>query len=138
MIDAGWGRIINVSSAASLSQPGPVNSAYATSKAALNQFTRHLAAELRSTGVTANVIHPGDVKTAMWASIRTGADALGVEAQGYRAWVNMVERTGGDDPEKAADLIASIVTDEDGVHNGRFLWIKDGIQKPVPSWIGDD
>ena len=27
----------------------------------LNQFTRHLAAELEATGVTANVIHPGDV-----------------------------------------------------------------------------
>ena len=39
----------------------------ATSKVAQNHFTRHLAAELEGTGVTANVIHPGDVKTEMWA-----------------------------------------------------------------------
>ena len=74
MVDAGWGRIVNLSSAASLHTPGPMNSAYGTAKVALNQFTRHLAAELEGTGVTANVIHPGDVKTAMWADIRDKKD----------------------------------------------------------------
>ncbi len=49
MIDGGWGRIVNLSSAASLHTPGPLNSAYATAKVALNQFTRHLAAELEAT-----------------------------------------------------------------------------------------
>jgi NAD(P)-dependent dehydrogenase (short-subunit alcohol dehydrogenase family) len=58
MIERGWGRIVNFSSAASLHPPGPLNSAYGTSKVALNQFTRHLAAELSGSGVTANVIHP--------------------------------------------------------------------------------
>ena len=70
MLEAGWGRIVNVTSAASLHPPGPLNSAYGTAKAALNQFTRHLAAEIAGSGVTANVIHPGDVKTDMWADIR--------------------------------------------------------------------
>ena len=70
MLDAGWGRIVNITSAASLHPPGPLNSAYGTAKVALNQFTRHLAAEIAGTGVTANVIHPGDVKTAMWADIQ--------------------------------------------------------------------
>jgi NAD(P)-dependent dehydrogenase (short-subunit alcohol dehydrogenase family) len=73
MVDAGWGRIVNVSSAAALAPPGPLNSAYATSKVALNQLTRQLAAELVGTGVTANVIHPGEVKTEMWADIRDKA-----------------------------------------------------------------
>ena len=35
MIDAGWGRIVNVTSAASLHPPGALNSAYATAKVAL-------------------------------------------------------------------------------------------------------
>lgn len=129
MLDAGWGRIVSLSSAASLHTPGRMNSAYGTAKVALNQFTRHLAAELEGTGVTANVIHPGDVKTAMWADIR---DKMGtVSESGYDNWVAWVEKTGGDPPEKAAQLVVDII--ESNV-NGRFLWIDDPLQTPIPSW----
>jgi NAD(P)-dependent dehydrogenase (short-subunit alcohol dehydrogenase family) len=134
MIGAKWGRIINFTSAASLHPPGPLNSAYATSKTALNQFTRHLAAELEGTGVSANVLHPGDVKTEMWASIRTDADKMGPEAEPYRKWVRWVEETGGDDPEKAAQTVLGLLSDEAASINGQFLWIKDGLQAPIPSW----
>lgn len=134
MIIGGWGRIINVTSAAALHEPGPINSAYGTSKAALNQFTRHLAAEIEGTGVTANVMHPGDVKTDMWATIRDEADALGPEATRYQQWARWVEETGGDDPEKAADLIVDLLSEDAASVNGRFLWIKDGLQPPIPSW----
>ena len=79
MIDAGWGRIINVSSAASLGTPGPLTSAYATSKVAQNHFTRHLAAELVGTGVTANVIHPG-VPRFPFALLRSGFFATALSA----------------------------------------------------------
>ena len=55
-------------------------------------------AEIEGTGVTANVIHPGDVKTAMWEDIR---DKMGtVSERGYHDWVAWVEQTGGDPPEK--------------------------------------
>jgi NAD(P)-dependent dehydrogenase (short-subunit alcohol dehydrogenase family) len=134
MIEAGWGRIVNVTSAAALHPPGPLNSAYGTSKVALNQFTRHLAAELINTGVTANVIHPGDVKTDMWAAIRDGANLLGAEADGYRAWVQRVDETGGDPPGKAADLILKLMGEESAEVSGRFLWIEDGLQAPIASW----
>lgn len=134
MIDGGWGRIISFTSAASLHHPGPLNSAYATSKVALNQFTRHLAAELEGTGVTANVIHPGDVKTEMWAAIRDEANALDAEAEPYRQWVRWVEETGGDDPEKAADVVLGLTGSAASGVNGQFLWIKDGLQAPIPSW----
>ena len=100
----GWGRIVNVTSAAALHPPGPLNSAYGTSKVALNQFTRHLAAELAGTGVTANVFHPGDVKTEIWADIRDQVAALGSDGRRLRAaGSTWVEETGGDPPEKAAD-----------------------------------
>ena len=85
MVDAGWGRIVNITSAASLHPPGPMNSAYGTAKVALNQFTRHLAAELAGTGVTANVLHPGDVKTDMWADIRDRVDRRRSGGRGLRA-----------------------------------------------------
>jgi NAD(P)-dependent dehydrogenase (short-subunit alcohol dehydrogenase family) len=131
MIDAGWGRIVNLSSAASLHPPGPTNSAYATAKVALNQFTRHLAAELANTGVTANVIHPGDVKTAMWAEIRDKTGAAHAEETAYSNWVSWVEETGGDPPEKAGKLVIDIIESD---VNGRFLWIDDPLQTPIPSW----
>ncbi|MDG2063395.1 MAG: SDR family NAD(P)-dependent oxidoreductase [SAR324 cluster bacterium] len=133
MIESGWGRIINVSSAASLHIPGPLNSAYATSKVALNQLTRHLAAEITNTGVTANVIHPGDVKTNMWKTIRSEISNLGPEADDYRNWVSWVNETGGDPPAKAADLIIKLVEEGEKI-NGRFLWIQDGLQDPIESW----
>ena len=134
MIGRGWGRIVSFSSAAALHPPGPINSAYGTSKAALNQFTRHLAAELAGTGVTANVIHPGDVKTEMWADIRDQAAVLGPEAEGYRQWVRWVEETGGDDPRKAAQLVLRLCGEDSAGINGQFLWIEGGLQAPVPSW----
>ena len=134
MIEKGWGRIINVTSAAALHEPGPINSAYGTSKAALNQFTRHLAAEVEGRGVTVNVIHPGDVKTDMWADIRDKVTDLGPIARRYIDWVHWVDETGGDDPRKASDLIEALLAKSADSINGRFLWIKDGLQAPIPSW----
>lgn len=134
MIEQGWGRIINVSSAAALHTPGPTNSAYGTSKAALNHFTRHLAAELAGTGVTANVIHPGEVKTEMWADIRDQAEQLGPEAAGYRRWAQWVGETGGDPPEKSVDLVFKLLGDAAATINGQFLWIEGGLQSPISSW----
>lgn len=135
MLKNGWGRIVNVSSAAAFHTPGPLNSAYATSKVALNQFTRHLATELAGTGVTANAIHPGEVKTEMWADIRDQAKSLGPEADGYRKWVDWVGQTGGDDPQKAADLVLKLTSrDSSPDVNGQFLWIENGLQTPIKTW----
>ena len=135
MIEAGWGRVINVSSAATLHPPGILNSAYGTSKAGLNQFTRHLAAELDGSGVTANVIHPGDLKTDMWADIKAQVEALGAIADPYAQWVDWVATTGGDPVEKAAELVLEIVASD---VNGRFLWIEDPLQAEIPSWDGGE
>ena len=134
MIDGGWGRIVNVTSAASLHAPGPLNSAYATAKVALNQLTRHVAAEVEGTGVTANVIHPGDVKTDMWQDIHDRVAVMGPEAEPYRQWAAWVEETGGDPPHKAVDLVLRLTSDEGADINGRFCWVEDPLQAPIPSW----
>jgi NAD(P)-dependent dehydrogenase (short-subunit alcohol dehydrogenase family) len=134
MIEAGWGRIINITSAASLHPPGPLNSAYGTAKVALNQFTRHLAAELAGTGVTANVIHPGDVKTEMWADVRDRALAAGPAAAAYQQWARWVDDTGGDPPQKAVDAVLRLCDDEAADISGQFCWIEDPLQAPIPSW----
>jgi NAD(P)-dependent dehydrogenase (short-subunit alcohol dehydrogenase family) len=60
------GRIVNVSSeAGSLARMGAGTPAYTVSKAALNAFTRVLAAELRDTRILVNAICPGWVATDM-------------------------------------------------------------------------
>jgi NAD(P)-dependent dehydrogenase (short-subunit alcohol dehydrogenase family) len=134
MIDAGWGRIVNITSAASLHPPGALNSAYATAKVALNQLTRHIAAEVAGTGVTANVIHPGDVKTEMWRDIRDRVAVMGPEAEPYRQWAAWVEETGGDPPEKAVQLVLRLTSDEGADTNGQFCWVDEPLQAPIPSW----
>jgi len=136
MLASGWGRIVNVTSAASLHRPGPLNSAYATSKVALNHFTRCLASELAGSGVTAHVIHPGDLKTDMWRDIRDQVATLpGELGELYRGWARWIEETGGDPPEKAAALVLRIVGDDEyaRANHGQFLWIEGGLQRPIPT-----
>jgi NAD(P)-dependent dehydrogenase (short-subunit alcohol dehydrogenase family) len=71
MLEVGWGRVVNVSSAIAANPAGMIRgNAYATTKAALEAHTVNLAAELRGTGVTVNAYRPGGVDTAMQAWIR--------------------------------------------------------------------
>lgn len=134
MVKSGWGRIINVSSAASLSPVYHVASAYQLSKVALNHFTRQLASELAGTGVTANVLHPGEVKTEMFSAIKADATTRSGPGRNMLKWVEKVELSGGDPPEKTADLVLNLLRPESDGVSGQFLWIKDGLKAPMPSW----
>lgn len=62
MKEKGWGRIINIASAHSLTA-SPFKSAYNASKHGVAGFTKTIALELAQTGVTANCISPGYVWT---------------------------------------------------------------------------
>jgi NAD(P)-dependent dehydrogenase (short-subunit alcohol dehydrogenase family) len=135
MLARGWGRIVNVSSAAAVAPAAPLTSAYGTSKAALNRLTLHLASELAGTGVTAALIHPGEVRTAMWAEIRAASRAAG--ARDLVAWAEAVARTGGDPPERAAELVLRIVHDADGVLNGAFLGLPEVLDRAGPEPFPD-
>ncbi|EKE17555.1 MAG: hypothetical protein ACD_10C00398G0005 [uncultured bacterium] len=67
--ERGWGRIINISSVNGLKgQAGQTN--YSAAKAGVIGFSKALAAELATKGVTVNVICPGYVATKMVTAIR--------------------------------------------------------------------
>ena len=82
MVSHGYGRVVNVSSAAGqLSSMGTYAPAYSISKAALNAFTVQLAASVDGTGVLANCVSPGWVRTRMGGagaprSVAQGADTI--------------------------------------------------------------
>lgn len=64
MLRRRWGRIINISSVSGLvGNPGQTN--YAATKAAVHGFTKALAREMGSRGVTVNAIAPGYIETDM-------------------------------------------------------------------------
>ncbi|WP_102109348.1 3-oxoacyl-[acyl-carrier-protein] reductase [Oceaniglobus roseus] len=69
MMKARWGRIVNISSIVGVTgNPGQAN--YAAAKAGMIGFSKSLAAEVASRGITVNSVAPGFITTAM-------TDALG-------------------------------------------------------------
>lgn len=68
MTKARWGRIINISSVvANMGNPGQSN--YAAAKAGMQGYSRSLASELGSRGITVNCVAPGIIATDMTAAL---------------------------------------------------------------------
>jgi NAD(P)-dependent dehydrogenase (short-subunit alcohol dehydrogenase family) len=82
MLERRYGRVVNVSSeAGQLASMGTYAPAYSMSKAALNAFTRQLAAATKGAGVLVNSASPGWVRTDMGGpsaprSVEQGADTI--------------------------------------------------------------
>ncbi|HEV8299006.1 MAG TPA: SDR family NAD(P)-dependent oxidoreductase [Acidimicrobiales bacterium] len=127
MTERGWGRIVTVASAAS-HVGWPYTAAYTAGKHAALGFMRVLAAEIRESGVTANCVCPGYVRTEMTertlerVRVTTGRSAEEAEAAVLRAanQRRLVE------PEEVAGAVAYLVSDGAAAINGQSLVIDGG------------
>lgn len=66
MIAKGFGRIVNISSVVGL-VGSPNLAAYSAAKAGIIGFTKGLAKEVATKGITVNIVAPGSIKTSMYA-----------------------------------------------------------------------
>lgn len=121
MLDAGWGRIVTISS--SSAQTGnPLMTHYSAAKAGVVGFTKALALELGPKGITVNTIPPGFVDTPMLRrSEARGVLGRGVEQHEATTPVRRVGR-----PDDVAAACAFLVRDEAGYVTGQVVGVNGG------------
>ena len=117
MIKARWGRIISVSSVSGIAgNAGQSN--YAASKAGIIGFTKSVAKEVGSRGITANVVAPGFIETDM-------TDELGEEARANATSSVAVGRLGS--PEEVASAVKFLASDAASYITGQVLVVDGGL-----------
>ncbi|MDW6058303.1 3-oxoacyl-ACP reductase FabG [Streptomyces sp. FXJ1.4098] len=122
MVDAEYGRIVNLSSSSALGNRGQVN--YSAAKAGLQGFTKTLAIELGKFGVTANAVAPGFIATDMTAATAARVGMGFEEFQEAAASQIPVRRVGK--PDDIANAIAFFTGDAAGFVSGQVLYVAGG------------
>jgi 2-hydroxycyclohexanecarboxyl-CoA dehydrogenase len=121
MIDAGWGRIVNISSS-SIHGGQPLMTHYVASKSGVVGFTKALALEFAPKGITVNTIPPGFIDTPMTrrneAKGRFGGTVEELAAR------TPVRRAGL--PEDIAAACAFLVSDEASYITGQIIGVNGG------------
>lgn len=117
MTKARWGRIINISSVVGASgNAGQTN--YAASKAGVEGFTRALAKEIGSRGITVNAVAPGFIATDM-------TDALPEQQAAALLAQIPLGRLG--QPEEIASVVAFLASDRGAYITGETLQVNGGM-----------
>ncbi len=117
MLRAKWGRIISVSSVSGISgNAGQAN--YAASKAGVIGFTKSVAREVGSRGITANVVAPGFIETDMTA-------ALGNEAADAVVERITLGRLGS--PQEVASAVGYLASEQASYITGQTIVVDGGL-----------
>ncbi|MDZ4267326.1 MAG: SDR family NAD(P)-dependent oxidoreductase [Mycobacterium sp.] len=120
MIDAGWGRIVNISSSSTHSGT-PYMSHYVAAKSAVNGLTKSLALEYGPAGITVNAVPPGFIDTPMLRSAESRGVLGDVQATIEATPVRRMGR-----PEDIAAACAFLISEEAGYITGQILGVNGG------------
>lgn len=117
MMQERWGRIINVGSVVGrMGNPGQVN--YAAAKAGIEGFTRSLAQELGSRGITVNCVAPGFIDTDMTAE-------LGEKVTDQLVMRIPLGRVGT--PSEVAEAVAFLTSEGSSYITGQTIAVNGGL-----------
>lgn len=122
MIEAGWGRIVNISSS-STHGGQPLLSQYVTSKSGLNGLTKSLALEFASKGITVNAIPPGLIDTPM---LRASVDRGDFGPGGIEDAVARTPVRRAGQPEDVAAACSFLCREEAGYITGQMIGVNGG------------
>jgi 3-oxoacyl-[acyl-carrier protein] reductase len=122
MVDAKWGRIVNLSSTSAVGNRGQAN--YSAAKAGMQGLTKTLAIELGKFGITVNAVAPGFIVTDMTAAT---AARLGMSFEDFQnAAANGIPMRRVGQVEDVAAAISFLTSEEAGFVSGQVLYIAGG------------
>jgi 3-oxoacyl-[acyl-carrier protein] reductase len=117
MTKARWGRIINISSVVGASgNAGQTN--YAASKAGVEGFTRALAKELGTRGITVNAVAPGFIETDMTNALPESQAA---------ALIAQIPLARLGQPEEIASVVGFLASEKGAYITGETLQVNGGM-----------
>jgi NAD(P)-dependent dehydrogenase (short-subunit alcohol dehydrogenase family) len=120
MLEAGWGRIVNISSSSTHSGT-PYMSHYVAAKSAVNGLTKSLALEFGPEGITVNAVPPGFIDTPMLRSAEKNGFLGDIEQNIARTPVRRIGK-----PEDIAAACAFLISEEAGYITGQILGVNGG------------
>ncbi|MCV7261116.1 SDR family NAD(P)-dependent oxidoreductase [Mycobacterium shimoidei] len=120
MIDAGYGRIVNISSSSTHSGT-PYMAHYVAAKSAVNGLTKSLALEYGPNGITVNAIPPGFIDTPMLRSAQEHGFIGDIDKNIAATPVRRIGK-----PEDIAAACAFLASEEAGYITGQILGVNGG------------